>query len=51
LPLEAVKTKIAVDDVTLDSASSLKVSMPANGGFGVKVEGSCQEAKPRAAQQ
>ena len=47
LPLAAVKTRIAVDDVTVDSASPLKVSMPANGGFGVKLEGSVKEVQPR----
>ena len=39
LPLEAAKTRIAVDDVSIDSASSFKVSLPANGGFGVKFAG------------
>ncbi len=47
LPLDAVKTRIAVDDVTIDTASPLKVSMPANGGFGVKCAASAQEGQPR----
>ncbi len=46
LLLAAVKTRIAVDDVSVDSASPLKVSMPANGGFGVKLEGSVKEVQP-----
>lgn len=47
LPAEAVKTRIAVDDVTVDTASPLKVSMPANGGFGVRFEGSAKEVQLR----
>ncbi|MHB8969787.1 MAG: glycoside hydrolase family 97 protein [Pirellulaceae bacterium] len=39
LPLEAARTRIAVDDASIDSASSFKVSLPANGGFGVKFAG------------
>jgi hypothetical protein len=44
LPVEAVQTRIAVDDVTLDSASLFKVFMPSNGGFGVKLERSAEES-------
>ena len=39
LPLEAVKTRIAVDDVVVETSKKLKVVMPANGGFGLKLEG------------
>jgi hypothetical protein len=47
LPGEAVRTRIAVDDLTVDTASPLKVFMPTNGGFGVRFEGSVKEMQPR----
>ncbi len=40
LPLEAVDTRIAVDDITVDTASPLTIHMPSNGGFGIRLEGS-----------
>ena len=46
LSLEAVQTRIAVDDQLVDTAVSFKVFMPANGGFGVKLEGSAKEPLP-----
>jgi alpha-glucosidase len=46
LPPEAMRTRIAVDEVTVDTASPLRVSMPANGGFGVKLERSVKEPQP-----
>jgi hypothetical protein len=47
LPAEAVRTRIVVDDLTVDTASPLKVFMPANGGFGVRFAGSVKEVQPR----
>ena len=46
-PVEAMRTRIALDALTVDTASPLKVFMPANGGFGVRVEGSWKESQPR----
>lgn len=43
---EAVQTKIAADDLVVDTAIPFKVFMPANGGFGVKLEGSVKEPQP-----
>lgn len=40
LPLEAVKTRIAVDDIVVETSKKLKVFMPASGGFGIKFEAS-----------
>lgn len=47
LPMEAVKTRIAADDVIVDTESPLKVFMPANGGFGVRLGRSVKESQPR----
>ncbi|MHB0960027.1 MAG: glycoside hydrolase family 97 protein [Pirellulaceae bacterium] len=47
LPPEAVHTTIAVNDRVLDTAIPFKVSMPANGGFGLKLEGSAKVPLPR----
>ncbi len=47
LPPEAVHTTIAIDDRVLDTAIPLKVSMPADGGFGLKLEGSAKVPLPR----
>jgi hypothetical protein len=46
LPREAWQTKIAVDDLVVGSESPLKISMPVNGGFGVKFAGSMKEREP-----
>ena len=47
LPPEAFQTKIAVDDLVVDSESPLRISMPVNGGFGVKFAGSMKEVESR----
>jgi len=40
---EAVQTKIAVDDVSVDTKSPFQVFLPANGGFGVRFAGSAKD--------
>ena len=47
LPVEAVQTNIAVDDRVVDTAIPFKMFIPANGGFGMKIEGSGKEQLPR----
>jgi hypothetical protein len=47
LPPEALQTKIVVSDLVVDPARPLKISMPVNGGFGVKFAESMKEAEPR----
>jgi hypothetical protein len=47
MPPDALQTKIAVDELVVDSESPLKIFMPVNGGFGVKFEGSRKEAETR----
>ena len=47
LPPEALQTKIAVDDLVVDSERPLKIFMPVNGGFGVKFARSMKEVESR----
>jgi hypothetical protein len=51
LPTEAVNTRIAVDDLIVDTASPLKIHMPSNGGFGIRLEKSRKEPHSSGEQQ
>jgi alpha-glucosidase len=47
LPPEALQTKIAVEDRVVDAPGVLRVALPVNGGFGVKIEGGAGEPGTR----